>query len=185
MRKDHPELVKASFRRTPCPTPSRSPRRKGEDIEGDRGELRSCSGRGREGNYAAKTASRVLKAARVIKGSCPPRRRDPPRRVGDVDREHDPALDLRAAARDRGDEARRSLELVHPRPVHPRGDRLRRHRLAAGGDPARRWARSSPCRRSSRTSTPEQACTPGRSRSWRSSCSCSDSYSAQPAPPSR
>ena len=45
----------------------------------------------------------------------------PARRVDDPHREHDPALDLRAPARDRGDEARRRDELVRARPVHARG----------------------------------------------------------------
>ena len=39
------------------------------------------------------------------------------------DREHDPARDVRPAPRDRGDEARRRVELVRARPVHGRGPR--------------------------------------------------------------
>ena len=50
-----------------------------------------------------------------------------------ADREHDPALDLLAAARDRGDEARRRDELVRARPVHDRGPALRARRVAARG----------------------------------------------------
>ena len=54
----------------------------------------------------------------------------PPHLVGAPDREHDPALDLLAAPRDRGDEARRRDELVRPRPVHARRAALRRARVA-------------------------------------------------------
>src|SRR5581483_5183976 len=66
-----------------------------------------------------------------------PRRRDPARdRVDDADREHDQALDLLAAPRDRGDEARRRDELVRPRPVHGRGPALRARGRRRRGDPA-------------------------------------------------
>ena len=38
-----------------------------------------------------------------------------------ADLQHDPHGDVRPTARDRGDEARRRHQLVHPRPVHARG----------------------------------------------------------------
>src|SRR3954451_19525756 len=66
-----------------------------------------------------------------------PHRRDPARDRRDAaDREHHPALDLRAAARDRGDEARRCDELVHPGAVRAGRARLRGRRLGLRRDPA-------------------------------------------------
>ena len=47
------------------------------------------------------------------------------------DRQHDPARHLRAPPRDRGDEARRRLELVRARAVHGRGLRAGRDRRRA------------------------------------------------------
>ena len=52
-------------------------------------------------------------------------------RVGPADLEHDPPLDLLAATRDRGDEARRRDELVRARPVHARRPALRARGRAA------------------------------------------------------
>ena len=63
--------------------------------------------------------------ARALDGVCD-RDDHPPGLVGAPDREHDPALDLLAPPGDRGDEARRSDELVRPRPVHARRADLRR-----------------------------------------------------------
>ena len=50
-------------------------------------------------------------------------------RVDPAHRQHDPAIDLRAAAGDRGDEARRRDELVRAGAVHDRGLALRSDRL--------------------------------------------------------
>ena len=58
---------------------------------------------------------------------------DPAHLGGAADREHDPALDLLAPARDRGDEARRGDELVRARAVHDRGPALRARRRGARG----------------------------------------------------
>ena len=81
-------------------------------------------------NYGEKKAERVLQVATIIGAIF---------LVGsiillvaldDPDREHDPPVDLLAAARDRGDEARRRDELVRARAVHARGPALRARRLA-------------------------------------------------------
>ena len=59
-----------------------------------------------------------------------------PGRVADARREHDPALDLCPSPRDRGDEARRRDQLVHPLAIRARGpDRRPVRRRARGGDP--------------------------------------------------
>ena len=94
--------------------------------------------------YGEKTANRILKVARVIEALLPARRGDPARRVDAADREHDPALDLLSAARDRGDEARRRDELVRARSVHDRGPalRARRLRLRGAAAPARQGDRA-------------------------------------------
>jgi cell division transport system permease protein len=49
-----------------------------------------------------------------------------------VDPQHDPHGDVREAARDRGDEAGRRDQLVHPRAVHGRGARPGRDRRRSG-----------------------------------------------------
>ncbi len=64
--------------------------------------------------------------------------------------QHHPGGHVRPTARDRGDEARRRHELVHPHPVHHRGDdpdsggRIDRDRIAHLRDPTRS---STSCRR--------------------------------------
>ena len=85
----------------------------------------------------AKTANRVLTIAKVISDRVPRRRRPARHGVDAADSEHDPAVDLRPATGDRGDEARRGDELVRPRAVHARGAALRLRRLGPRGDPAR------------------------------------------------
>ncbi len=66
----------------------------------------------------------------------PRREHHPPDRLDHPDRQHDSPLDLLAAARDRGDEARRRLELVRARPVHARGHPLRPGRIRPRGHPS-------------------------------------------------
>ena len=57
--------------------------------------------------------------------------------------QHHPHGHVRPPARDRGDEARRRHQLVHPRPVHARGPRPGRHRR--GRSPSARSPCSGPC----------------------------------------
>ena len=59
-------------------------------------------------------------------------------RLDPADREHDPALAVRAAPGGRGDEAGRRDRLVHPLAVRDRGHGRRRRRRAAGDRRARR-----------------------------------------------
>ncbi len=61
-------------------------------------------------NYGKKTADRVLSGGEGRRRHLRPGQPDPDRRLGASDREHDPPLDLLAAARGRGDEARRARQ---------------------------------------------------------------------------
>ena len=92
--------------------------------------------------------------------------------VGAPDREHDPALDLLASPRDRGDEARRRDELVRARPVHARGADLRDRSARCCAILLLLVARSSCCRRSSAASTAPRTSRRGRSAGSRRSSSC-------------
>ena len=128
------ELTDEPAVRTRCPRRTRSRRSAAEEVKeisaGDpRAEVRGRRAReGRPADVEADPPGRARDRGRV-----PRRGRRAARRVGAADREHDPALDLLATARDRGDEARRRDELVRARAVHGRGAALRPRRRARRG----------------------------------------------------
>ena len=74
---------------------------------------------------ASSTSPRWIRSVFIVMARCPARV------VAVPDRQHDPPRDLRPPARDRGDEARRRVELVRARPVHGRGPRAGRDRRRA------------------------------------------------------
>ena len=93
------------------------------------------------------SATRVVKITMALLAVAAVRRLDP------ADREHDPALALRAPPRGRGDEARRRDRLVHPLAVRARGRAGRRARRRSWRSCCSAWSRSrssTRCRRSSR-----------------------------------
>ena len=153
-------------RRTRSRTRSRSRRTTARDVKAISRNLRTPTlppgvEKIRDGE---EVSDRVVKVATRALDRVRDRDDRAPDLVGAPDREHDPALDLLAAAGDRGDEARRRDELVRARPVHARGADLRRARLADRGPPAadRQGGRARADHRPA--STPAPASRPGRSR---------------------
>ena len=93
--------------------------------------LHGCRrGAGRQADVEAHPAGGNLDLAGVPRGGD-----HPARHVDAADRKHDPALDLLAATRDRGDEARRRDQLVRARPVRARGPAVRAGRIGGGDRP--------------------------------------------------
>ena len=97
---------------------------------------RRRDGQGRAADSRSASSGRARDRARL-----PDRGARAPRGLRAADREHDPALDLLAPTRDRGDEARRRDELVRARSVHARGPAVRARRRVRGGRAARCSAR--------------------------------------------
>jgi hypothetical protein len=126
MRKLQPEIVE-NLPGNPLPDAFEVAAHDGCDVQAISRNLRRR--RSRPGVEKINDGGEV--SDRVVTGrACPldcvcDRDRHPPDLVGAPDREHDPALDLLAPSGDRGDEARRSDELVRPRAVHARGPDLR------------------------------------------------------------
>ena len=139
-------------RTTRCPTPTRSSRRRPSTSTAIKETPHAAPPAGStKVNYGGETAQRCSRSGSIDRVDLPDRRDPAARRLDAADREHDPALDLLAAARDRGDEARRRDELVRARAVHARGPDLR----LVGSISAvvlLLLGKASPCRRSSVTS---------------------------------
>ena len=121
MRKRNPELT-ANLASNPLPASFDVVPTRGEDTEAIALRVQSVETSGgrpgalRQGGLAADPADRSRHPGRVRD-----HRDHPARGLDDPHREHDPAVDLRASSRDRGDEARWRHELVRPRAVHARG----------------------------------------------------------------
>ena len=126
MKKRYPELIGGAAVQPAARTRSRSRRPRPSTSRTSRASLRPLPPGVHEIETGKKYSKRVLQVAHVIELIFTIATVDPAHRRDAADREHDPALDLLAAARDRGDEARRRDELVHPRPVHDRRPALRR-----------------------------------------------------------
>ena len=163
MRKRNPELT-ANLASNPLPASFDIVPKRGEDTEAiaisvQKAKLPAVD----QVRYGKEVSQRILQIARGIQIVFRIIVVDPPGGLDDPDREHHPALDLRATARDRGDEARRRDELVRPRAVHARG------RAHGPGRLARRGAPALPRPRDRRPADPRPH--PGRRRTcarWRS-----------------
>ena len=134
-RGDHPAAGT-----TRCPLDQRLSGRPGQprlDPGGDHAARAPTASRSRSARRSTTSATAQRRRRRDShrdqrREDHPPRDRGPaPGRIADAGREHDPALDLRAAPRDRGDEAGRRDQLVHPLALRARGAD-RRPRLAPG-----------------------------------------------------
>ena len=146
-RKKFPELTKA-LPFNPYPDAIRIQPKKADYLDDIRGAAAAAPARrprrqGRRQHLETRAQGRRDPLGRL------PRRRDHAAdRLDAPDREHDPPVDLLAATRDRGDEARRRDQLVRARAVHDRGADLRPRRLARRRDPARDRQGGRSCRRS-------------------------------------
>ena len=111
-REPRPNPLPASF--DVVPKRGRTPRR-------SRSRSRARSSPGVDAvRYGKEVSERILQIA-ARSSRLPHRRLRAPRGLDDPHREHDPAVDVLPSPRDRGDEARRRVELVRARPVHARG----------------------------------------------------------------
>ena len=122
---DQPDLVQNDRRRRRSPTSFRVVPDEGRAHRArSRDEFETQPGRRRGRRRPAKAVKGLLDVDQHGSGSIfIVLSRRAARVVAVPDRQHDPPRDVRPPPRDRGDEARRRVELVRARPVHGRGPR--------------------------------------------------------------
>ena len=97
MREKQPEMVRGPGLESPAGLLHRHPGQ-GRVHEGDRTGVQPSAGGGREGDVRGEDGQPHPQGGARDQGKLPPRGHHPDHRLGDADREHDPPVDLRAAA---------------------------------------------------------------------------------------
>ena len=161
-RGDRPEPAAASFEVIPNDA---------DQVQSIAAPSRAAASRRRDGEVRREEGRAGAPGGDDHRRDLPGGEHHPPDRVDDPDREHDPPLHLLAEARDRGDEARRRVELVRARALHARGPALRPRRLRSSRSSSCSSRRSWRCRGSWAGSRARTTSRRGASRSWRSSSS--------------
>ena len=133
MKEEHPDLVK-NVPTNPLPDAFEVTPVKGEYVDRIAASLKPTPAGVEQVTLREEDGAQDPRRRAPDRGALPGRGAHPPARVDASDREHDPPVDLRAPKRGRGDEARRRVELVHPRSVHARGPDDGLHRRAPGCD---------------------------------------------------